>query len=699
MATTQAPAGPKTKWHFLENLDLKSLLKPSPSHLPFTATKVTITIGPPCQSVEMLCQLLEAGVTCARCDLTWGTLEFHRKSLENLHEAMLRTRKLCAVMLDTTGREIVIDRDTVPDENGWLEHTTDLTIEAQDKVVLSTKPNVEVPGALVLRLSYAKYPSMMEVGDQLLLGRYLATGSEQSSVWLSVDEVTPDQVSCTARNHAVLAGLLTVFHTERSTYSLANVQNDLPILSAADKEMITKLGRAYDIDFVSLSYTRTAEDITEVRSFLDNVNMPFSKVLAKLESRQALYNFPAIAGVADGIIISRGNLGLDVPPEKIALVQKGIAIVCNILGKPCMITRVLDSMVAAPRPTRAEATDVANAVLDGVDAILAGAETVRGKYPLETVQTALRISREAEEVFDRKHHFEVVMQAAGEVSAENERRYEEEQAADGDQNGHVAPEPVHHEAEVYEYEGNPSGVHTPAVLARMESMASSAVRAAEKVGAAMIICYTHTGTIASLVSKYRPRQPIMVLVVPRLVSDNLAWKLEGSQTAKQLQIISGVRPTLAAPSPSWEMLMEEVVQMNVAAGMIKPGDNLVVIQRLRETLVLKIVTVNSRGTGLAIVRSKSLEELMKATAGIPLDEELPVDSEGQGGLASSLSLKPSDVKDLSISHNGIEVVDPMTQPAIVPPPSPRNPRHPGFISRVMGGQASFKFPANHYVEE
>ncbi|GLI68599.1 hypothetical protein VaNZ11_013069, partial [Volvox africanus] len=135
-------------------------------------------------------------------------------------------------------------------------------------------------------------------------------------------------------------------------------------------------------------------------------------LVAKVETRQALFNFRGILDASDGIIVSRGLLGLDVVPEKVALIQKALCSHANLAGKPVVITRVLDSMIDNPRPTRAEATDVANAVLDGADALFLGAETLRGKNPVETVRTLVSIARQAEKVFDFRHHFEWLMQAA-----------------------------------------------------------------------------------------------------------------------------------------------------------------------------------------------------------------------------------------------------------------------------------------------
>ncbi|KAK9824152.1 hypothetical protein WJX72_008125 [[Myrmecia] bisecta] len=616
----------KAKSHFLKHCDLPSILEPaSPHETTFTATKVILTLGPSCRDVDTLCRLLEAGATCARCDLTWGSLEFHRKSLENLNEAMRRTRKLCAIMVDTVGRELIVNREATLDESGWPVHEGGITIQANSKVVFSTKPGVEASGT-TLPVSYPKFTSMVQVGDTIFLGRYLVTGSEDSSVFLTVDELTADEVRCTAKNNAVMEGLLTVFHTERSTDSLSNLQNDLPILCEPDKCALKALGQEYEIDFVSLSFTRTAEDVLEARKCLDSWGMQSTKAIAKCETRQSLFNFQSIAAAADGVIMSRGNLGLDVLPEKMALIQKALINNCNIMGKPCIITRVVDTMISAPRPTRAEATDVANAVLDGVDGILLGAETLRGRHPVATVETILHICKQAEKVFDHRHHFEHLMQEAMDADDALFGRSPRESLGDhslstmslASMDGLSAQAgPAHNGALP-----NPASSQQ-LYLSRLESIASSAVRAADKVGASLIIVFTQSGQTAELVSKYRPPMPILTLVVPQLRSDKLTWRLEGRSTARQCQIVRGLLPVLASPSPSGETLLEEAVLMSSRSGLVQPKDHIVVVQRVGESFVVKIVSVNDSGSGIAVIRPKSLVDLMKAAAGIADEEDLP----------------------------------------------------------------------------
>lgn len=633
----------KAKTHFFKNLNLSTILEPDAPDSAFTGCKVVATIGPSCQNVETLVDLLNAGVAGCRVDLTWGSLEFHRKSLQNLSEAMRQTRKLCCTMVDTLGREVMIRRAVKIDDQGWPVHESSIYIKAGQMVTLTTRSDVEASSS-VLPLTYDRFNSMTEPGDTVYIGRYLVCGADQASLYLTVKEVQGTEILCEAKNDAELDGLLTVFHIERSNDTLLNVQNENPLLSPYDEECLIALGKEFEIDFVSLSYTRTREDVREARAFLDKVGMVNTKILAKVETRQSLLSFQGIVCEADAVIMSRGNLGLDCVPEKMALVQKTLVQICNMVGKPVLITRVVDTMVDTPRPTRAEATDVANAVLDGVDGILLGAETLRGKYPVETAKTICNICRQAERVFDHQHHYEHLMDAAMEdgidalagvigSTAGNDSDDEgttdrgvsdnEDRSVHFKEDGDVGPAMNLLLASNNNGSGNiqslPGGLtrrhsamhSSPSLatlglsrlpstpyLSKLESIASSAVRCADKVKAGLIVVYTHTGKTAALVAKYRPPMPILTLVVPHLVSDGLRWKLQGRANARQCLLSRGLLPMLAAPSPSGDALLNEAVGLAGRVGLVKPNDQIVCVQRVHDDFCVKILAVNTNGTGI-----------------------------------------------------------------------------------------------------
>lgn len=277
----------------------------------------------------------------------------------------------------------------------------------------------------------------------------------------------------------------------------------LPTLSESDKTTLQNWALRNQIDFVSLSYTRHANDVRLARKHLSKLGELYkTQIFAKIENIEGLEHFDEILKEADGIILSRGNLGIDLPAEKVFVFQKAAIYKCNMAGKPAIITRVLDSMVDSPRPTRAEATDVANAVLDGTDAIMLGAETLRGNYPVETVTTIHKICSEAEKVYNQALYYKRA------VAYNNSQ-------------------PLWH----------------------LESVASSVVQAASKVKASVIVVFTSSGRAARLISKYRPAMPVLTVVISKLTTENkkTSWSFSGAYQARQCLIVRGLFPMLADP--------------------------------------------------------------------------------------------------------------------------------------------------------
>ncbi|KAF5827684.1 cytosolic pyruvate kinase [Dunaliella salina] len=549
--------GLKVRANFFEkDLKLSAVMENAGETTSWTGSKIMATIGPSIHDTDILAKLLEAGMAAGRVDLTWGPLEFHRNSLQHLSEAMRRTRRLCSTVIDTMGRELMVRGQWQVDNQGypWVLGRKD--VHAGEVMTLTTREDA-VADHNLLPIMYPKFAQMCQRGDIIHIARYLVSGAESSSLYLEVSDVQDKEVVCMARNTATLEGLLCVFHCERSATAnlVSNIQNELPLLSDWDKECIQTLGSEYEIDFINLSYTRNAEDVREARRYLQSVGMHTTKILAKVETRQALLNFQGILSEADGIIISRGNLGLDCEPEKMAMVQKTVIQSCNLVGKPVILTRVVDTMVSTPRPTRAEATDVANAVLDGVDGIMLGAET-------------LRVCSQ------HKHACGTATTTSGSLVVRG----------------------------------------TP-YLSKLESIASSAVRAADKVNASLIVVYTHTGQTAELVAKYRPPMPILTLVVPHLTSNKLKWKLEGRSYTRQCMVNRGLLPFLATPAAG-ETLLEDAVRHAAHLRLVKPNDHVVVVQRIQDDFCIKIVSVSKQGNGIqrdrapsSVAKSNSLQHI------------------------------------------------------------------------------------------
>ncbi|KAL4446774.1 hypothetical protein ABPG77_008018 [Micractinium sp. CCAP 211/92] len=727
----------KAKQHVFLDVGIEECLRSTPPQEMHAGagTKLVITIGPSCQDVGTLTRLLQAGVACARVDLSWGTKEYHARSLANLAEAMHQTRRLCSVWLDTTGREVVVRRAVEYDASGWPRQVDDkMTVQKDQELVITTDPTTESTPNL-FPVNYPGFPDIVDVGQTLQVGRYLATGSEGVSLYLEVVDIEDDRVVCRATNSATLDGLLTVMlcHTCDEDF---RADFALPLLTEHDVECMRFLGSQFEVDFVSLSYCNSAPDLYSCRALLDSIGMQQTKIIAKIERKAAVRNFEAIAHVADGIIISRGNLGLDFDAEVMALLQKRIISRCNQLGKPVLITRIVDTMITTPRPTRAEATDVANAVLDGVDGLLLGAETLRGQYPVDTVETVLKLCHAAEQHFDYRTHHETLMGEAYEeevslgradVSVSDFRMYLGEQSptstlargsdrrsrflksrsaillagrsstsedgsphragppgeADGtgggarvgfqvggatpapplacptalagiaagpaggaqlaargiSQAGGVTPGPTSPgfqppsdaaasggasgmagelsatSATAQPYVstfgslpptlsgGSPQlqailATHAP-YMSKLESIASSATRTAEKINAGLIMVLVQTGRTVSLVAKYRPPMPILAVVVPQLKATQLGWRLEGKYLARQALALRGVVPLMAAPmSDTGEDLLSEAVHSAYMQRLVRPNEYVVCIMTHRGSMVVKVVQVNRTGAGL-----------------------------------------------------------------------------------------------------
>lgn len=526
------------------------------------------------------------------------------------------------------GRELTVRRVSHLDANGWPVIPDTVDVAAGTAVTVTPREDAVLSPTL-LPLTYGGLASMVAPGDQLFVGRYLVNGAETSSLYLEVKEVRGTDVVCTALNDATLSGLLTVIHADGAVGDggMSAAQASLPLFAASDLDAVADIAAAHSIDFLALTYTMSGDDVVAARDALDGRGFASVKIVAKIENRSALHSMGAILATADAVCLSRGNLGLDVPAPKMAAVQKAAIAAANHAGKPVVLTRLVDTMVTAPRCTRAEATDVANAVLDGVDALMLGAETLRGSYPAETVATVRSIARQAELAFDHASHFDTLMlaQTQDELAAAA--------AAAGDDDTVVAATL----AKVSSFGSLPVGItaanipsrlHTgnaprPAAsgfagsaLPKVEAMASTAVRAAEKVGAAAIIVFAYTGRTTSLVAKYRPAMPVLTVVVP---SDRPGAPAgcdaaaSAAALSRNFLVMRGVTPTVGVEGPTDAMLASAVTEL-VSRGMAKGGDAIVVVAQHKGDLVLKIAAIDGTGSGLCRVTAESNADLVGMTA-------------------------------------------------------------------------------------
>eukprot|EP01025_Chloroclados_australasicus_P059869 TRINITY_DN7603_c0_g2_i3.p1 TRINITY_DN7603_c0_g2~~TRINITY_DN7603_c0_g2_i3.p1 ORF type:complete len:756 (-),score=102.15 TRINITY_DN7603_c0_g2_i3:382-2541(-) len=659
----------KTKTQLLHFVDSKFILQPAHKRN-FVGTKVCVTLGPASRDVNTLCELLAVGMSCARISLTWGTLEYHLQTLRNLKEAMQQTQHMCAVMVDIMGREFTIRRPMIFDADGWPKHDSLWEVKQGDEITITCDPQAEYTPE-ILPVSYPRFAELCQPGDHIHIGRYLTKGA--TSALLEVKSNDSTEVKCVALNSVSLDGLLTVYISGFSNPAIVGMRKELPLFSNTDIKGIHEIKKVISVDFLCAAFAYTHSDLQTAQDMLKDAGMEDTKLLVKLESKEALYCFKQLLESADGVILSRDALSFDLPPQKIPITQKAVIQQCNLKGKPVLITSIVESMTNSPRPTRAEATDIANAVLDGVDGLILGAESLRGNYPIQTVETIQRICGQAEEVFDYKSHFELLMEQRG-IEPENldEDTIVDSHPADGlafdwfyktgmtpatsfkqmndsfNSLKHGQPTPMetlysglissndshgrqlralgdesphkqsdfnsHHDIigmkkrTAWGSQQVLAKMHSKGSIGRMsdnqgqpyfdhpEALASSAVRAADKIDAKLLIVITDTGRTASLVSKYRPPVPILTVVAPKIKSDQTAWHLSGIVTARQCCLLRGVLPVLGMPRPGKDPLMSDAIMYAVLAGLVGPGDHIVSIFRERSGhYILQAATVQDNG--------------------------------------------------------------------------------------------------------
>ncbi|OWM63102.1 hypothetical protein CDL15_Pgr008018 [Punica granatum] len=510
----------------MANIDIEGILKELPSDGRVPKTKIVCTLGPASRSVPMLEKLLRAGMNVARFNFSHGTHEYHQETLDNLKIAMHNTQILCAVMLDTKGPEI---------RTGFLKDGKPIQLKEGQEITVTTDYAIKGDSEMI-SMSYKKLAVDLKPGNTILC----ADGTITLTV-LSCD-ATAGTVRCRCKNTAMLG--------ERKNVNLPGVVVDLPTLTEKDKEDILQWGVPNRIDMIALSFVRKGSDLVNVRKVLG----PHAKdiqLMSKVENQEGVINFDEILRETDSFMVARGDLGMEIPVEKIFLAQKMMIYKCNLAGKPVVTaTQMLESMIKSPRPTRAEATDVANAVLDGTDCVMLSGESAAGAYPELAVKIMARICIEAESSLDYEATFKGMIRS------------------------------------------------TPLPMSPLESLASSAVSTANKAKARLIVVLTRGGTTAKLVAKYRPAVPILSVVVPVLTTDSFDWSCSDETPARHSLVYRGLIPLLAEGSAkatdaeSTEEILEAALKSATEKGLCKPGDAVVALHRIGAASVIKICIVN-----------------------------------------------------------------------------------------------------------
>lgn len=470
--------------------------------------KIVCTMGPACWDHDMVTRLAEAGMNVARFNFSHGDYESHGRALETVRSVSSETGRVIASLLDTKGPEI---------RTGLLAGHKHVMLAQGSKFTLELS---ECEGnASRVFIDYAKLPREIKAGQDIYI--------DDGSIRLTAENITQNSIVCSVAVGGELG--------ERKGVNVPGANLSVPTLTDKDISDI-RWGVEHGMDFIAVSFVRSAEDIDKVRGVMDRCGGGM-KVIAKIETAQAVKNFSSILEVSDGVMIARGDLGVEIPTEDVPVVQKKIIETCRSRGKFVIVaTQMLDSMIRNPKPTRAEASDVANAVIDGTDAVMLSGETAGGKYPLESVVMMSKIAARAE-------------QAARELGKNPDSFADVSRTSDA----------VSHAAEMI----------------------------AENIKASAIISLTRSGSTACMVSKYRPECRVIGLT-------------PSQATCRFLSVVWGVEPYVCPFSNDMVATITEAVKLLKKNGTVADGDNIVITSGLPlgvagSTNSVHVYTVGSRG--------------------------------------------------------------------------------------------------------
>lgn len=445
-------------------------------------TKVVCTMGPNTNDRDLMRKLIQNGMDVARFNFSHGDHAEHKGRMDMLKQLREEEHANTAILLDTKGPEI---------RTGVLKGGKKIMLEAGESFTLTTE---EIEGDKdKVSISYAGLVEDVDTGKTILI--------DDGLIGLKVVSTTEKEIHCTVVNGGELG--------ERKGVNVPNVPVRLPAITQKDKEDL-KFGVEQGIDFIAASFVRNAECVLEIRAYLKELGAPYIPIIAKIENAEGIQNIDEIIRAADGLMVARGDLGVEIPAEEVPYLQKMMIQKCNKNFKTVITaTQMLDSMMRNPRPTRAEVTDVANAVYDGTDAVMLSGETAQGKYPLEALQMMVHIIENTEQHLD----YDTMLEKAGE---------------------HLK-----------------TGVSS--------AIGYSSVLAAANLNAKCIITPSVSGATTRVVSNLRPKQEILG-VTPN------------ERTLRRMSIYWGVRPIKSMEFDTTEDICEGAIELALVKQYVEPGD-------------------------------------------------------------------------------------------------------------------------------
>ena len=540
-----------------------------------------VTIGGPLSStVDQLEGLLRAGMTVARFDTTAGsrTVEEHWTTLKNLRVAQKRTKRLCAVYVALGGDVYAVTR---------RDDTVRVAFEEGQTVrLVHGEPIFETTDVLPLGADDRDldFLSAFAEGDSVHVHPFLRAGETPTD--FEVVSVNPREVICRCLKSVEM-------HETVRRLAVSFARPGRFAVNAGDRSTIERFAAPARVDFISFGQVPDAGTLRRLREELREAGLPHVGIIAQIDNLSALRDLPATMKEADVVLLSRGELGTAVAPEKMFAVQKHVLRMCEKIGKPCVVTRLMDSMISAPRPTRAEATDIANIVLDGADALLLGLETMEGLFPLSCLETTLAIAREADSVYDYESRYRRQMQQINVKLAKATDSVPWGEKGEAEKLGERR-RPAALAARLEHFEPN--------VNLRKEALAAAAVQTAFQVDASLIVVFSHTGETTRLVAKYHPQCPVLSLSIPVVHGGTVKWTVEGDAEARQQLVYRGVVPALSAPSdvnedetapvvrqPGATRTDVEALTKATALGLIRPGELAVFCQLIAGLSTVKVV--------------------------------------------------------------------------------------------------------------